>query len=176
MIIFSVLLFGGCFALNDMYRKMRGSSIKISLQFSVISSFAGLLVLFILNNFKFEYTHFTLIIALLSAINSLAFIFCGFKALEFINLSLYSLFSMLGGMALPFLQGILFYNESITVGKTVCFVLIVIALILTVKKDNKRSGIVYYIGIFIFNGMSGVCQKYLLLQAIQKQVLPVIQY
>lgn len=159
LILISVALFGGCFAINDAYRKMRGDSIKVSLQFSLISSLSGLLVLLAANKFVFGYTHFTLLMAILTAVNGCAFNFCGFKALGSINLSLYSLYSMLGGMLLPFLQGILFYGEDITVAKAVCCVFIAAALLLTVDKGKKSGGTIYYIGIFILNGMSGVISK-----------------
>ena len=65
-------------------------------------------MLVIINGFRLEFTPFTFVIALLAAINSIVFVFCSIKALDSINLSLYSLFSMLGGMVLPFLQGIFF--------------------------------------------------------------------
>lgn len=159
LIILSVLMFGGCFALNDTYRKLRGSSVKVSLQYSLLSSAAGLIVLLIINGFALEFTPFTLLMAFLSALNSFMFTFCAFKALGSINLSVYSLFSMLGGMVLPFLQGIFFYGEAITVGKLVCFVFICAALLLTVQKGEKKNGTIYYIGIFILNGMSGVLSK-----------------
>ena len=159
MIILSVIMFGGCFVLNDEYRKMRGGSVKVSMQFSFISSLAGLVVLLFVNGFKLECTPFTLLMAIVAALNGFGFTFCSFKALGKINLSLYSLFSMLGGMVLPFLQGILFYGETITVAKIICFVLICAALLLTVEKGEKKQGTIYYIGIFVLNGMSGVLSK-----------------
>lgn len=159
LIILSVIMFGGCFALNDVYQKQRGSSVKVSLQFSLVSSLAGLIVLLIINGFKLEFTLFTLIMALLTALVGFGFTYCGFKALGTINLSLYSLFSMLGGMALPFLQGILFYAEEVTLAKIICFALITVALFLTVERDKKKGGTIYYIGIFVLNGMSGVLSK-----------------
>ena len=159
LIVISVIMFGGCFALNDTYRKMRGSSLKISMQHSLTSTIPSLIVMLILNGFRLEFTPFTLIMAILSSLNGIAFTFCGFKALGTINLSLYSLFSMLGGMVLPFLQGILFYNEAVTLAKAVCFLLICVALLLTVQPGKKKGGTIYYIGIFILNGMSGVLSK-----------------
>lgn len=159
LIIVSVIIFGGCFALKDEYRKKRGSGLKISLQFSFTSSIAGLASLIIINGFKLEFTPFTAIMAFLSALNGIAFTFCSFKALGIINLSLFSLFSMLGGMMLPFLQGIVFFGEGITLAKIVCVILITAALVLTVERGEKRKGTLYYIGIFILNGMSGVLSK-----------------
>lgn len=159
LILLSVSMFGGGFALNDLYRKMRGSGLKISLESSFIGALAGLTVLVAVNGFQLEFTWFTLCIAFLNAVNGIAFIFCAFKALDSINLSLFSLFSMLGGMLLPFLQGIVFFNEKLTVAKIVCILFIVAALSLTISRDNKKKGAIFYIGIFVLNGMSGVLAK-----------------
>lgn len=61
--------------LEDVYRKIRGSSIKISLQFSLVGSLAGFVVLMLVNGLKFEFTPFTLIITILASINGFAFTF-----------------------------------------------------------------------------------------------------
>ncbi len=159
LILLSVLMFGGNFALNDLYRRKQGSSLKISLQFSLITALAGTLFLLAVNKFTFEYTPFTLLMGAASALNSIAFTFCSFKALGSIDLSLFSLYSMLGGMVLPFLQGILFYGEALTVAKILCLLLITAALLLTVNKKVKKGGAIYYAGIFILNGMAGVISK-----------------
>lgn len=159
LIVLSVVMFGACFACNDIYQKVRGNTVKVSIQFSALSSFAGLIVLLVVNKFKFEYTHYTLLMAVFQYLISVGFTFCSFKSLGVINLSLYSLFSMLGGMVLPFLQGILFYNEQMTVAKAICLVFIVAALLLTVERGEKSKGYIYYAGIFTLNGMAGVVAK-----------------
>ena len=168
LILLSVCMFGGGFALQDVYRKKRGSNLKISMESACIGSFAGLLVLLLFNGFSFALTPFTLLMASLSAVNSLLFTFCAFKSLDYINLSLFSLFSMLGGMALPFLQGILFYNEGITLAKCVCVALICAALACTIEKGERKKGTVFYVGIFILNGMSGVLSKLFSASALPK--------
>ena len=159
LILLSVAMFGGSFALQDVYRKKRGSSIKISMESAFIGAIAGLVILLAINGFSFKFTGFTLLMATLSAMITIAFTFCTFKSLDYINLSLFSLFAMLGGMALPFLQGILFYNEGITIAKCLCVVFICASLACTVEKGEKKKGAIFYIGIFILNGMVGVISK-----------------
>lgn len=159
LIFVSVAMFGGCFALNDVYRKRRGSSLKISMEASFIGAVAAIICLVIINKFRIEYTPFTLIMGIISAANAICFTVFSFKALNSINLSLYSLFSMLGGMALPFAQGIIFYGEKITVAKIVCVVFICLALACTVTRGKKSRGYIYYAGVFILNGTSGVLSK-----------------
>lgn len=63
---------------------------------------------------------------------------------------------MLGGMTLPFLQGILIYGESLTAGKIICVAMICIALALTVRRDHSSRNYIYYAGVFLLNGTSGV--------------------
>ena len=159
LIIIAVLMFGGCFALNDEYRKLRSSSFASSMESAFVGGIAGLIVLLFISGLHFEATPFTLCMAVCASLCGIAFTFCSFKALDKVNLSLYSLFSMLGGMALPFFQGLVFYNERLTIAKVICFVLISIALLLTVSKDKHRNGTIYYAGVFMFNGLAGVLSK-----------------
>lgn len=160
LIMLSVVMFGCCFKLSQTYTRLCGSGFFITLKYLFITSISNIIILLIINGFKFEFTLFTLIIAVFSSVNSFLFVFCGLKSLGSINLSLYSLFSMLGGMLLPFLQGLIFYNEPITIAKIICLCFIIISLSLTLKKDRKNNkAIIYYLGIFIFNGMSGVLSK-----------------
>ncbi len=176
IIIIAVVMFGTCFAIQDTYRKVRGASgLKMSFETTLVGSLAGIIVLAIANCVSFSdgisfnisglnpgFTPFTLIMAFLAATNSLAFTYCSFKALGCINLSMFSLFSMLGGMLLPFLQGIIFYDESVTLAKIICVVFICAALAFTLDfrgDGEKKKGYIYYAGIFVFNGMSGVLSK-----------------
>ena len=159
LVIVAVVLFGGCFALNDAYQKLRSSNLAESMALGFIGSVAGLAILLPMGGFKPQFTLFTLLIALLSALNGMAYTFCSLKALERVNLSLYSLFAMLGGMLLPFLQGIIFYGEKITLAKIICLLLIGGALALSVSKEQRKGGFLWYAGIFVLNGMSGVLSK-----------------
>ncbi|MBR2354711.1 MAG: hypothetical protein IKA76_09455 [Clostridia bacterium] len=159
MILLSVATFGGCFALKDVYRRMRGSSFFISMESSFVGAFAGLIVLLIINGFQFELTPFTFLMASLVALNGVGFSYFSFKALDSINLSVFSLFSMLGGMLLPAGVGMIFYGEPMTLAKGVCYAFIFVALLMTVSRGNGGKGWIYYLGVFVLNGMSGVLSK-----------------
>ena len=159
LIILSTIMFGICFALNKSYVKVCGDGVKQSFEYSLVSNIVAMIALIIINGFKWEFTWFTLIMALICTVNGYLFTICSFKALGKINLSVFSVYSMLGGMLLPFLQGIIFYGEEITVAKVLCVIFIIIALTLTIKKGDKSNGMIYYIGVFTFNGMSGVISK-----------------
>lgn len=161
IITVSVIMFGIQFFFNDKYQKEAGSGTAATFLFTFLSSLAGLFCLLVINKFNISYTPFTLIMSFLASLNILLYNYCSLKAFEHINLSLYSLFAMLGGMVLPFITGILFYGEPLTIGNTICLVLITIALALTVGKGSAKSkkATIYYAGVFVLNGMAGVISK-----------------
>ena len=156
----STCLFGLQFFCDGGYRRESGSGVGPALLLSVISSLAGALFLLCTNSFSLSVTVFTLLIAGIAAINGVVYTFCTLKALDKINLSLYAMFSMLGGMVLPSLSGILFFEEPLTAAKIICLVLITLALCLTVKGVRGQSGgLIYYAGVFALNGLAGVLSK-----------------
>lgn len=155
----AVIMFGVQFLFNERYRKESGSGSGAAFFLTCVSSAAGLVCLLIINRFTIAFTPFTLLMATLCAINSILYMVCSLKSLAYINLSLYSIFAMLGGMLLPFVVGILFYEEPLTLGKGICIVLIVCALLFTRQKGERKKGTLYYAGVFALNGMSGVISK-----------------
>lgn len=155
----AVIMFSFQFLFNQIYEKTNGGSLRSMLIFTLGANFTGLFILLCINKFKLEFSWFTTAIALLAAINNLLYSYCSLKALGKINLSLYSVFAMLGGMTLPFIVGIFAYNEEITLGKVICFTAITASLFLTIEKGTTKNGLLYYSGVFIMNGMSGVLSK-----------------
>lgn len=161
LVILAVMMFGLQFLANKQYQKETGSGVFQAMLFNLFGCALGLPVLFFINRGKFEYTHFTLLMSCINFCNGFLFTLCALKAFERVNLSVFSLLSMLGGMVLPLLAGVLFFNEKMTWGIAICVVCIVVALSLTVEKnkEKKKGGLFFYIGVFVFNGMSGVISK-----------------
>ena len=155
----AVLMFSVQFFFTDRYEKEMGSDAAATFFYSFLSSAAGVICLFCVTGVDVGITPFTIIMSSATAVNYILFSYYSLKALGKINLSLYSVFSMLGGMMLPFVAGIVFYGEGITVGKIICTVLVVAALALTVDRDGSKGGTLYYVCIFVLNGMSGVLAK-----------------
>lgn len=160
MVMAAVVMFGLQFFCNQQYERECKSGLSASMMFIFGGAVAGLVVLLAVNGFKWEFTPFTVLMASLAALDGMAFSFCSLKALGKINLSLYSLFSMLGGMVLPFCLGVFFFDEQFAFGKAICLVAVIAALFLSVEKGEDKGGTVYYIGVFVFNGLSGVISKF----------------
>lgn len=160
LLTLSVTMFGVQFYMNSKYQREAGTGAPSVFTFNLISSFVGVVCLCIINGFDFSITLFSFAIAMLAAFNSVACNICTLKSLQKVNLSLYSLFSMLGGMLLPFIVGMIFYKEPLTLAKGLCIAVIFAALLITVDLKKKASGgEIFYIGVFFFNGMSGVFSK-----------------
>jgi len=156
----SALLFSFVFIFSDRYRAKYGSGIDAVLKFTAGSHFAGLAALLIINRFHFEFTGFTCALACVAAADSILFSIFSLRALEKANLSVYSVLSMIGGMALPFAAGILFFSEDLTAGKAICFALVTASVLLTVKKGAGKGSLLLYAGVFITNGLYGVISKF----------------
>ena len=156
VLLAAVTMFSFQFLFNGIFEKEYGNGLCAMLVFSAGSSLVGFLILLIINGFKFEFTWFSALMAFFAALDSIGYTYFSLKALGRINLSLYSMFSMLGGMILPSVVGIIFYNEELTVGKGICYALLLMSLLLSSEKGGKKSGYIYYMGVFMLNGMSGV--------------------
>lgn len=159
IVIISVLLFGFQFYFNDEYQKKSGTGASSVFISTFIGSVVGFLCLAVINEFDFSFTPFALIWSFITAINSVLYSICSLKAMEKVNLSVYSLFTMLGGMMLPFIVGLAFYKEGMTVAKAICVAFVTAALLITVNWKKKTGAELYYFAIFILNGMSGVLSK-----------------
>ena len=160
IIMIAVLMFSMQFLFHQRFQKEYGSGLRPLLVFVLGYNIAGLIVLLVINGFRIEFTWFTLLLATLWSINGLVLSFCSFKAFEKVNLSVYSLFSQLGGMMLPFFAGVFLFDEKLTLGSVLCFVLVLISLLFTVKRGSGGSYLIYYAGIFVLNGMAGVLSKW----------------
>ena len=168
LVILASCIFGSNFLFDNQYQRRAGSGLQSSMIHALIGSALGIVALLIVNFFmngmilSVKFVPAAIIIAIFASLNSLLYTVCSLRALGIINLSLYSVFAMLGGMVLPSILGMIITDpatglrEPFTVAKAVCFVLIIIALLFTVQKGNGKKGAIYYAGVFVLNGMSGV--------------------
>lgn len=164
MILSAVAMFGIQFLFNQRYGRLAGSGLRATMIFKAGSAAAGLCVLgaaWVLRGAQpMPLSRFALGMALLMALDGIGYQFFSLKALGQVNLSLYSVFAMLGGMLLPFLLGLVVYREEITVGKILAVLLIAAALALTIRgAPGGKTGFGYCAGVFVLNGLSGVISK-----------------
>ncbi len=160
LISLSALLFSFQFAMNGGFQREDGAGWDSSLRFSLYSSLVGFVLLFVINGFRLHCSPFSLAVALGYSLICIAYNFSSVKALEKANLSLYSVFSMIGGMVVPFLYGVI-CGEAVKPLHIVCCVLMTVAVVVSVGR-GERSGkaLKYYIGVFFLNGAVGSVSKF----------------
>lgn len=160
MIIIADLLFALQFLFNQQFRKRNGDGIDSTFTFSMYTNGISFLILLILNKFSLNFTWFALLISAIYAVALLGYAYSGLKSFATANLSVYSIFAMLGGMLLPFAYGVIFCNEAFTPAKAICILLIGISTALSFEKGkSKGNNLKYYLAVFFLNGLVGVLSK-----------------
>ena len=176
LVCIAVVLFGSQFLTKSEYVKKMGSGLFQTMFLSLLGSILGAIIMSFTNKLQFEFTPFTLLMAFVKYVNSFIFTLCSLKAFQWVNLSVYSVYSMLGGMLLPILAGVLFYQEPFTLGLGICCLFTVAAVVLVATKKSKKQenggeiekkskkvfwlALLCYVGVFVSNGMSGVLTKF----------------
>ncbi len=160
LVVIATVMFAVQFLFNQKFQQNYGSDTKATLVFTLYKSAVATVIMLVISGFKVKITPFSLLLAAISAVSGILMLYFSLKAFSVANLSVYSVFSMLGGMILPFLLGVCFYNEELTALKIICCILIVVAVLLNIKKgENAKKAILYYMAVFVLNGMAGVISK-----------------
>ena len=160
LLILAAFLFAVQFLFNQQYRRLKGEGLDATMTFSLYTSAISFVILFALGRFQLHITWFSLLIAVLYAAVCLLSSYAGLKAFGTANLSVYSIFMMLGGMLLPFAYGILFANEALSFAKALSILLICAAVGCSFEKGAEgKNAYRFYAAIFILNGLVGVLSK-----------------
>ena len=145
-ILISTVLFSCQSIFSQGYSRLHGGSLESSLLYSSGTNFASFCLMLILSGFQINFSWFSFFTAIAYSFITILAVYCSMNALKTANLSVQSMFHMLGGMLLPFLYGVSVCGEPLTVFKLLCCVLIAAALLLTRNKltVNKKAA-KYYI-------------------------------
>lgn len=165
LLFLSALIFASQFFVTRQYQRRNGTGFLSSVKLSFFAYLTIAVFFFVkgcltTGTFNFGFSPFTLLITLLIAGVSLSCVYMGIKVLAVGDLSIYSVFMMLGSLVLPSVVGIVFYSEPLTLLKGVALLLMFTAIVFSVSSVDKNKltwkAILYYVGIFVMNGMIGV--------------------
>lgn len=156
----ATVLFALQFLFNQRFEQIRGNDLKSALEFTFYKSIVIVAMMIFISRLKIVITPFSVVLATIYALACILMTYFSLKAFTVANLSVYSVFSMLGGMLLPFLLGVGFYAEKLTFFKLICCGLIVVSVLLNLKggKQDKKA-FFYYMAVFMLNGGVGVISK-----------------
>ena len=157
LLVLATVLFAFQFFFNQQFQRLRGNTLEASLTFSAYVHTVICVMMLCINGFEWRWSWFSAGMALIRAMIDISFGYCSIQVLSCANLSVYSTFSMLGGMLLPFVYGVAFAGEAFTLTKFLCCMLISLALLLTAEKGkHSRKSLFYYFAVFTLNGLYGV--------------------
>lgn len=156
MIVGAAFLFSLQFLFTSRYEKETGGGWNSSLKFTLYSGIAGLAVLLIVNKFHLTFSAVSLALAAAYAVVCIGCSYASIKAFQHGNMSVYSVYCMIGGMLLPYIYGVA-CGEPFTAMRLICCLLIAVSVVLTIQKGKEsRKALKYYIMIFVLNGLGGV--------------------
>ncbi len=166
LIIIADILFSLQFLMTGAYSRRNKSGFEVSLAFNIGTSAIIAAYMFVARcvsqGFGLDVTWYSLLLSFGMAAVNLTSGYFSIKSLKYINISLYSVFLMLGGMTVPSVFGIM-VGETLTWGKVLCALLIIGAMALSVEKTGgaKKGAAKYYFACFFLNGCCGVIAKLL---------------
>ncbi len=161
MLISAAFLLATDFAMNSIYRKLRGASPEASLFFNMISGAVTSVIFFAVNGFKLSFSLYSALAAILMSAAVMSYNMIGFRILKQASMSVYSLFLMTGGMVLPYIWGVLFLDEPLSIVKTIGLVIIISGVFLSnysSKKTNIKL-ICMCLAVFLLNGFVSIISK-----------------
>ena len=167
ILLLAVLTFTAQFAFTKIYSERAEQKLNTTLIMLILISVIGMLLYLFIGGFKLQFSLNSFILAGAFALVMVPYYVLGIKVLSIGSLAIFSMFMMLGGMLLPFAYGLIFLNETLTVGKGIGCVVLSLAIFLQAmlqkeensKSKNKNLFILLCILIFILNGLTGVIAK-----------------
>lgn len=169
-VLLSVVCFAAQFAFTKMYEQSVRQTATTGFLMLVITGLSGMTIYLCVSGFQVRFSLISTLWAIIMAVIMVPYYILGIQALSAGSVAVYSMFMMLGGMLVPFFYGILFLQETVSLGKLLGTGLLTGFIVLQAAgkeqtSENagsvkaKRRFFVLCILIFIINGMTGVVTK-----------------
>ena len=150
------------FALNKKYQALEGIAMSAGLRFNALSGLLSAVIMWIFSGFRLEWSAYSLMLASGMALCGMTYSILGFRVLKEGGMALYSTFLMSGGMLLPYVYGIIFLNEKLTLLRLMGVAAILAAVILANISKQKigKKQLMLCCAVFILNGLVSVISKH----------------
>lgn len=150
------------FAITKVYQLEKGNGPKAGVVFNCICGLLGAVLYFAFCGFNCEFTAYSLIMAFLLTLFSGIYTMIGFKIMSMGNMTIYTVFLMLGGMVGPYIYGLVFLNEAITLTKFIAIIVMIIAVITQSSRLSVKQSLKYYVLcvlVFLLNAGVSIVSK-----------------
>lgn len=160
MVIADVLLALN-FASTKAYQKREGASNEKGLLFNALLGFFNALLFFAWNGFKCNITVFSAVMALIMGGLCVAYICLSFRIMENGSMTAYTVYLMTGGMAVPYIWGLLFLDEPFSPVRTAGLLIIAAAIVAMHSESGSPRGktLLMCVLVFFLNGFVSVVSK-----------------
>ena len=161
LVILSTVLLAVKFAVSNKYQKLQGTGIESGMVFSIGEGLVTALAFGAMSGFRIEFSAFSLLLAFGVALAGACYQLIGFWIMKTENMTVYSLALMSGGMLLPYLFGVFFLDEKLTVLRVLGLLMVLAAVILSnrSKEPVKITSCIACAAIFILNGIVSILSK-----------------
>lgn len=161
MVVLATVLLAVDFVLQKTYQKSQGTSVKAGLRFNAGVGLGTAVLFYCLNGFSVSISLYAVLMAVGMSLCLLGYTLLGFRVLKAGNMSFYTMFLMTGGMVVPYVWGVLFLNESLSIKRVLGLLAILAAIIVSNCSKEKLSVKILFlcVGIFFLNGGSSVVSK-----------------
>lgn len=164
MLIFAAVLLGADFAMNKIYQRTYGASLRVSLIFNMLSGIFSAVIFVILGGLKDGISMYSVIMASLSSLLVMLYNLIGFRILKVSGkISLYTMYVLAGGMVVPYIWGLMFMNEPFSIMRTVGLAVIICGITATnLTSDEEKSNtsaVLMCAAVFMINGAVSVVSK-----------------
>lgn len=158
----AAVLLAVSFAGNKQYQAKNGAGMPSAFLYAALVSAFTLIPLLVMKRFHIEGTLFSWAMAAVYSVCVTVYQTLGFVIMKKSNVALYTLFIMTGGMILPYLWGLLFWNEPFSPCRTIGLVCIVAAVVLSSsgKMQLGFKQLLLCLSVFVLNGLVSVSAKY----------------
>jgi len=149
------------FFCSKLYQSLESISLEKGLQFNTVSGLVSALIMLALAGFRLEWSSFSALLALGMALCSMLYCLLSFRILNLGGMALYSLALMSGGMLLPYIFGIVFLNETVSLPGFLGLIAVLAAVILSNFNRRKISKTLLLLctAVFLLNGFCSILSK-----------------
>ncbi len=149
------------FVFTQKYQKQEGADIRASFLFNALNGLFAGVIFFAISGWKLPFAPVSAIYALGISLCAMAYMTIGFRILKFGNVAVYSLFLMSGSMLLPYLFGVIFLEERLSVFRVLGALLILAGVVLMNRSDRPISAkqILLCTAVFLINGVVSILSK-----------------
>lgn len=159
----AILAFSIQFIFSKKYELMTKGGIKSGVWFSFVKGFIAVFLFLILSGFSIKITTSTIAWALMYSAATVVCSICSILAINRGSVGKVTMFLLSGGLILPFLAGVVLWDEKLGLMKIVGTLIIFSAIIIqNIGREKSKEGTFFFIlcmVVFTANGLISVASK-----------------